>query len=440
MSSGGPSRPKDWDPRVAELVQFVQDERGLLFDHPVEVDFLTPEEYSAVTRGNAELSDDDQADIEKVEGEMRAVGLVTGDVDLAESFRTLSDDGTLAFYDFHSEKVTVRGEELTPAVRVTLVHELTHALQDQHFNLDQLETLEGSDAQEGFRALVEGDATRIENRYVDSLAEPQQQVYEQESNDQSSDADLSDVPPALLAYFGAPYVLGTDLVELIAATGGNSAVNAAFDRPPSSEADLLDPFRYLARSGATDVDVPALAPNEKHFDDGDMGAIALYFVLTSQFDPHDALRAIDGWDGDAYVGFERDGRSCIRMAVAGTDPVATARLADLLDGWTRGVPDMAAKAHLEGTDVMFESCDPGTHPIGNTLEFKKDALALPVVRAELGLEFVRRGTPPAPARCIAGKIVDAYSVDELLAADPAQFQTAEFVQQVSGFAQECSGG
>ena len=50
MASGssGPSRADEWDPRVADLVQFVQTERGLLFDHPVRVDFLTPEEYSDV--------------------------------------------------------------------------------------------------------------------------------------------------------------------------------------------------------------------------------------------------------------------------------------------------------------------------------------------------------------------------------------------------------
>ncbi len=53
---------------------------------------------------------------------------------------------------------------------------------------------------------------------------------------------------------------------------------------------------------------------------------------------------------------------------------------------------------------------------------------------------MRDGATPEAARCLAGKIIDEYSVDELTTADPAQFQTPEFVAQVQGFAQACSGG
>ena len=34
-----------WDPRVQDLVRFVEAERGLTFEHPVPVDFLTPEQF-----------------------------------------------------------------------------------------------------------------------------------------------------------------------------------------------------------------------------------------------------------------------------------------------------------------------------------------------------------------------------------------------------------
>src|SRR5690242_12954143 len=36
----GPSYPKAWDSRVANLVSFVERTRGLHFEHPVEVDFV----------------------------------------------------------------------------------------------------------------------------------------------------------------------------------------------------------------------------------------------------------------------------------------------------------------------------------------------------------------------------------------------------------------
>jgi hypothetical protein len=85
-----PERPADWDPRVADLTEFVQNERGLLFDHPVPIDFLTEQQYSDRFADRDHLTDDDVAQLEQVEGEMRALGLINGDVDLVASMSTLA--------------------------------------------------------------------------------------------------------------------------------------------------------------------------------------------------------------------------------------------------------------------------------------------------------------------------------------------------------------
>ena len=45
---------------------------------------------------------------------------------------------TEALADAHGGHWAVRGLELTPDVRVTLAHELTHTLDDEHFNLDKV--------------------------------------------------------------------------------------------------------------------------------------------------------------------------------------------------------------------------------------------------------------------------------------------------------------
>lgn len=56
---------------------------------------------------------------------MRAFGLITGDVDLFAAISEFSGAGTLAYYSFEDERITIRGQTVTPAVRSTLVHELT---------------------------------------------------------------------------------------------------------------------------------------------------------------------------------------------------------------------------------------------------------------------------------------------------------------------------
>ena len=81
----GVTHPDDWDPRVLDLVHFVEDDRGLLYEHPVTIDFLTAEEYTAGILERDELTDEDVEDLEQAEAELRAMGLVTGDVDLVEA-------------------------------------------------------------------------------------------------------------------------------------------------------------------------------------------------------------------------------------------------------------------------------------------------------------------------------------------------------------------
>ncbi len=80
-----------------------------------------------------------------------ALGLSAG-YDAANASTTVSQVTTLGYYDLDTESIYVRGNDLTPAVRVVLAHELTHALQHQHFVFDL-----GGPNDLGVRAVVEAD-------------------------------------------------------------------------------------------------------------------------------------------------------------------------------------------------------------------------------------------------------------------------------------------
>ena len=67
---------------------------------------------------------------------MRALGLLDHRVDLLEVVNDLQGGGVIGLYDEEDKRIRMRGEDLTPAVKATLVHELTHALQDQHYDLE----------------------------------------------------------------------------------------------------------------------------------------------------------------------------------------------------------------------------------------------------------------------------------------------------------------
>ncbi|MGH9004321.1 MAG: hypothetical protein ACRDYV_14445, partial [Acidimicrobiia bacterium] len=251
--------PDEWDSRVSDLVDFVESERGLDFDHPVPVEFLSDEGYSSETRiDESTVTDADRTAMEEDSATLVALGLVPADLDLLEAGNDLTDSGTLAFYDPTRERVVERGDDLTPALRGTLVHELTHVLQDQHFDLEDPPIEDTPAAWEGHQALVEGDAVRIENAWVESLSSEEQDEYrgENEAGVEQAEADLGDVPGALQAQFAVPYIVGGPLVDLIAGSGGNAGVDDAFADPPSTSEQYFDPRAWFDGDDGREVEAP----------------------------------------------------------------------------------------------------------------------------------------------------------------------------------------
>ena len=116
---------------VAELQTFVEAARGLRFLEPVDVAVLGDAAFRRTLAGGRAL---EEPEAEVAIGVLRALGLVGPGDDLASA--QLDVDTVAGFYDTETKELVVRGARLTPFVRQVLVHELTHALDDQHFDLD----------------------------------------------------------------------------------------------------------------------------------------------------------------------------------------------------------------------------------------------------------------------------------------------------------------
>lgn len=367
-SSSGPPHPDAWDPRVLDIVRFDELHRGLQFKHPVFVDFLDPQAYSDRARKNEnELSDEDKRQLQALGGELRALGLSNSNVDLLQALNDLNDSGTLAFYDPETERVSIRGTDMTPELRVTLAHELTHVLQDQHFGIKKkrFQSLDTSQARDDFRAVVEGDAVRIENEYVDSLSADEKTQYEQghKSAVDNAVSGLSNVPKALQTLQSAPYSLGNPFVDLLMANGGQSVLDLAFDKPPATDEQLLDPRAFFRHEDPLKLDKPAMpdgVTKDQVLDDGDFGAVSLFIVLAERIDPFVALKAVDGWGGDSYLTYQQNGKTCTRINVQGDTPTDDDEMQAALDQWIQAMPAGAATESRQNGVVQLQTCDPGT--------------------------------------------------------------------------------
>lgn len=424
--------PSEWDERVVELVDFVEDERGHPYEHPVEIEFLTPEEYSDRTRGDTDdLSDEDLESAEQTEGLLRALGLVDGDIDLFESSNDLADSGTLAFYDPATEVVTVRGTEVTPALAITLVHELTHVLQDQVFDLESLlddaEVTYGADT--AYRALVEGDAMRIENLYYESLAGDEQAEADEDREGDVEASEEEAIPEALEAIFGLPYALGQGFVEFLEADN-DDAIDDAFRDPPSTEEHLLDPLSFVDGDELVEVSRIATPEGSEVVDAGDFGAASLYLVLASRIDLHQALTAALGWGGDAFLNYVQDDTSCVDMHIVGDETTDTDELESAFTAWAAAGPEGAASVSRDGDEVALHACDPGVDA-GVAPGSAFAALGIAASRTVLLSTALDQGASEEFAECYADGILGAFTTEELMSDDtPGDFQ--ERITEVAG--------
>lgn len=427
--AGEPVDLDEWPEDLRPFVEFVEDERDLRFLEVVDVELMDEKAFEQAVTDDEELTDEDRDEIEQAQEQFRALGLVGPDVDLYAESQRLQGAGVVGFYSFDDRDIKVRGKELTPSTRATLVHELVHALQDQHFDIsDRAEALseEEDGSSTAFRALVEGDATRVGTAWKEQLDDDERAALDKETAAESKtfEAASADIPPVLVALLGAPYALGETMVDLAVALDDVAAVDDLFDDPPTTEEEILDPWVPLRDEQAAtpvEVAVPETGEGEEETDSGLFGAFGWYVVLAQRVDVATALEAADGWGGDAYSAFERDGDTCLRIAYRGDTAQDVDQMAAALETWIEDSPDSAL---LQRTDdgLTFASCESGeTPPSGKADEI----ISLPAIRTTLTTQLVESGAPDDVARCFAERSVQEFTIDELSSQDPKVAERAQ---------------
>jgi hypothetical protein len=243
--------------------------RGLTFDHAVVSKTITRAELPKVLRAQLEkslpYSPDDYAVV------LRALQLVDGGkADVVGSMLALYESQVLAFYDplthtyFAIDKLpsAAAGMGDSDMLRESVViHELTHALQDQRFRAGARDLALQKDTDGGLalHALLEGEATLVMLDYV--LDRAGQKLDDVVANAEmlsmltsSLDADKT-IDASTPRYFAAslkfPYAEGLKLVIDGYRRGGWKMVDRMDENPPRSTREVLHPAEYFTRLGAT---------------------------------------------------------------------------------------------------------------------------------------------------------------------------------------------
>ncbi|MFL6227861.1 MAG: hypothetical protein ACJ741_03680 [Pyrinomonadaceae bacterium] len=197
-----------------------------------------------------------------------------------------------------------------------LAHELTHALQDQHFDLLRLLTAKpyDFDRAEAAFAVVEGDAMNVQRRLevgdaAWSRRTPDDAARLEEARFSAYRAQLGALfPPLLTETFVFRYRDGARLVETARRRGGERAVNELFTRPPASSEQVLHPEKYFADEQPREIsfDEQRLAAGGwKLVTSTVLGELGVRGTLLKALSRNDAARAAAGWGGDRAYLFER---------------------------------------------------------------------------------------------------------------------------------------
>ncbi len=241
--------------RVDDLISELPSLRALSFLKEVPCKLTSKEEVEAYL--DYLLSKEITAKkLEKEEIIFKALGVIPSDYAYKSGIVKLYKDQVGGYYNPEKKYYAMASWMPINLQDPIAIHELTHALQDQHFDLESImdESL-FSDELIARAALIEGDATLVMTDYSRRLIGlPSIQEDESVSSFMlqtivaaSFGGSMKDTPAALQAMLLFPYISGLKFAHAITKEGGLDAINSALKNPPLGSNEILHPEKYLER-------------------------------------------------------------------------------------------------------------------------------------------------------------------------------------------------
>ena len=119
-----------------EILKFASKDTKLPIKHPVKRELAGREQVRKFVQTHMQ-EDKDAQRLQRSEASMKKFGLLPRDFDLGKFLLDLLDDQVAGYYDPKTKTVYLLDWVSPEAQRPVLAHELTHALQDQNFDLDK---------------------------------------------------------------------------------------------------------------------------------------------------------------------------------------------------------------------------------------------------------------------------------------------------------------
>jgi hypothetical protein len=352
---------------VEEILQFVSEDTKLPIKHPVKRKLVNRDTVEKDLTERLK-NDEDSQRMEHAEVVLKKFGFLPRDFHLRQFFISMMREQVAGYYNVKDQTVYLLDWIEPAAQRAILAHELTHALQDQNFQLekwdkgpaendekkkkkwsaDDLDTMKEAADDEQLVARVatlEGQGMAELLDYV--LAPAGKNVNNSPVQVEALKAGMTEdkqspifnsAPRFLKESLVFPYREGLSFLQQIMFKKGREAAFAGtMTNPPTTTREIMQPETYLAGEKVAALPVPKLQPilgsGYRAYDAGAMGEFDVSIFLSQFRDPgkrQDALYR--EWRGGSYFAALRcDLTQCEpeksnKSEIAATPPTASLAL------------------------------------------------------------------------------------------------------------------
>ena len=251
------------------------------------------------------------AEMHATELALKKLGLAPADFQYRFFVVKLLTEQVAGYYDPKAQQFYLADWIELEGQKPVMAHELTHALQDQHFNLRRFEKWPkgDSDAELAAHALIEGDATLAMTLYMAKNPLVALAFIRSLGGGNMASDQFKQAPRAIRESLVFPYEQGSEWATRVYKQGGWGSVSRAYAKPPLSSEQILHPEKYFEYETPVKVPLPdvrdLLGAGWKRIDHDVNGEWSLYLILDQFLNaPAESRRAAAGWAGDRYALYE----------------------------------------------------------------------------------------------------------------------------------------
>ena len=298
-----------------EVLSQMSDITGLKLLKPLKKSLRSREEIRdyVIKQMNEEKNPEERyADARSAE----AFGLLPKGFDLDTFMVNVLTEQIEGLYDPKSGEFYIADWSPLDEQRMVMAHELTHALEDQHFQIEAWSRAArpNEDAELARDAVLEGSAMAAMVDYLmlgtgRSLKDLPEFNPSMLIGDLGATPTLKTAPSFLKDALIFPYISGLNFSAAVLKNSGWPALSGVFEKPPVSTQQILHPALYKSGKIPTVVPLPSfekvLGGNWTKLDENILGEFGWREVLKQFLGDERAKPLAAAWDGDRYAIYEQ---------------------------------------------------------------------------------------------------------------------------------------